>query len=54
MSSILPKFEQQEFKKNKKQKNEQPWTLVYIFVLQTMSSPLNSLFWSTPISFPPK
>jgi hypothetical protein len=35
-------------KKNKEAKNlnnEQPWTLTYTSILQTMSSPLSSLFW---------
>jgi hypothetical protein len=41
-------------KKKKKQRNEQPWTLTYILVLQMMSSPWNFSFWSIPISFPSK
>jgi hypothetical protein len=31
--------------KSKKQKNEQPWTLAYTLVLQTMSYPLSSFFF---------
>jgi hypothetical protein len=31
--------------KNNKQKHEQPWTLTYILVLQTMSFPLSSFFF---------
>ncbi len=34
-------------KKTKKIKNEQPWTLAYIWVLQTMSSPLSFFFFLT-------
>jgi hypothetical protein len=30
---------------SKKQKNEQPWTLTYTLVLQTMSYPLSSFFF---------
>jgi hypothetical protein len=42
-------------KKSKKQQNEQPWTLAYILVLQTMSSPLNSFFLGpNNWAFPPK
>jgi len=41
--------------KNNKQKHEQPWTLTYTLVLQTMSSPLSSFFFcSKPIGFPSK
>jgi hypothetical protein len=42
MSSILIEFEQQGSKKTmrkKKQKNEQPWSLAYTLILQTMNSP---------------
>jgi len=37
--------------KKKKKKHEQPWTLIYTLVLQTMSFPLSSFFWFTPIGF---
>ncbi len=46
VSSIFIEFEQQEEKK--------PWTLAYILVLQTMSSPLNCFFWFGPIGVPSK
>jgi hypothetical protein len=39
-------------KKIKNWKNEQPWTLICTFILQTMSSLLNYYFWSKPIGFP--
>jgi hypothetical protein len=39
----------------KKQKNEQPWTLAYTLVFQTMSSPLSSFFFGyAPSGFPLK
>jgi len=43
-------------KKNNKQKHEQPWTLTYTLVLQTMGSPLSSFFFvcSKPIGLPSK
>jgi hypothetical protein len=53
MSSIFTKFEQQGLKKNnekkkqkkqKNKKNEQPWTLTYTLILQTMSSLVSSFF----------
>ncbi len=50
MLFILTKFEQSQ-KKTKKQKNEQPWTLVYTLVFQIMSSPFNFFFWSRPNDF---
>jgi hypothetical protein len=56
VSSILTKFEQEGFflKKRKKQRNEQPWTLVYTLILQTMSCPFKCYFWFGPIDFPSK
>jgi hypothetical protein len=48
MYSIFTEFEQQGIKKtvkkNKKAKNEQPWTLAYNLVLQSMNFPLSFLF----------
>jgi hypothetical protein len=43
-----------ENKGEKNKKNEQPWTLVYTLVLQTMSCPLKCFFWFRPIGFPSK
>ncbi len=54
MSTILNKGKKKTMKKNKKQKNEQPQTLAYTLVLQTMSSPISSFFFSKPIGFPSK
>jgi hypothetical protein len=46
---MFSKFEQQGQKKimerNKKERNWQPWTLVYTLVFQTMSFPLNIFFF---------
>jgi hypothetical protein len=44
----------EEEQKTKRQKNEQPWTLAYTLVLQTMSFPLSCCFWFGPIGFPSK
>jgi hypothetical protein len=41
-------------RKNKKPRNEQPLTLSYTLVLQTMSSYLSWFFLSGPIDFPSK
>jgi hypothetical protein len=55
--SIFIKFEQQggktnnEKKKQNKWRNEQPCTLTYTLILQTMSFHLSSCFLSKPISF---
>ncbi len=57
-SSILIEFEQlgqkkknEEEQKTKKQKIEQPWTLAYSLVLQTMSFPLSFyLVWTNWLS----
>ncbi len=38
----------------KKHKNEQPWTLAYNLVLQTMRFCLSSFIFSKPIGFPSK
>jgi hypothetical protein len=60
LSSILIEFEQKRIKENnkkkdKKQINEQPWTLVYTLVLQIMSSPLSFfLFGLDQLVFLPK
>jgi hypothetical protein len=54
MSTILNKGKKKTMKKNKKQKNEQPQTLAYTLVLQTMSSPISSFYFSKPIGFPSK
>jgi hypothetical protein len=51
VSSILIEFEQC---KKIKWKNEQPWTLGYTLVLQTVSSCLSCFFLSGPIGFPSK
>jgi hypothetical protein len=40
--------------KNKKQQNENPNTLSYTLVLQTMNSPLSSCFYLDQLVFPPK
>jgi hypothetical protein len=40
--------------KNKKERNEQPWTLPYTLVFQTISSPLSFFFWYGSIGFPSK
>ncbi len=58
-ASILTKFEQQRWKKKqwkklKKQWNEQPWTLAYTLVFQTTSFPWSCFFWFGPIGFPSK
>ncbi len=57
LSSILTKFEKENglkkpMKNKKKQKNEQPWTLTYILVLQIISSFF--LFCLNQLVFPPK
>jgi hypothetical protein len=58
MFSTITEFKQQRYKKtrkkNKKVKNEQPWTLAYTLVLQIMSSPLSSFFNLEHFVFPPK
>jgi hypothetical protein len=41
-------------KKNKKPRNEQPLTLSYTLILQTVSSYLSRFFLSRPIDFPSK
>ncbi len=46
--------EKKTLKNNEKQWKKQPWTLAYILVLQTMSSPLSSTFWFRPTQFPSK
>jgi hypothetical protein len=46
------KVKKKQWKKTKKQKNEQPSTIDYTLVLQIMSSRLSSIFWSGPIAFP--
>jgi len=55
---MFSKFEQQGRKKimerNKKERNWQPWTLIYTLVFQTMSFPLNIFYLFKPIGFPSK
>ncbi len=51
MSYILTPRLKKTIEKSEKQKNEQPWTLAYTLVLQTMSSPLSFFCGSRPIWF---
>jgi hypothetical protein len=43
-----------EKSKKEKKRNEQPWILAYILILQIMSSPSSSFSWFEPIGFPCK
>jgi hypothetical protein len=46
LQNLSNKGKAKQWKREKKQRNEQPWTLVYILVLQTMSFPLSTNWFS--------